>query len=259
MAAKTQIRDRFALITGASTGIGYAIAEQLATRGAHLVLVARTAATLDDAAARLRAQYGATVHTMPMDITAPGATSLVVDKLAAEHIEIEILVNSAGCYERGLVVDSDPARLRAVVDLNAGALTELTAALLPTMTQRGHGAIINIASTGAYVPAPHLAAYSASKAYVRAFTEALWAETHDTGVRVVAVSPGPTQTPMNPRSTALTRQPGQVAATALRALDRSGPAVIDGGVNALSSHVFRLLPGRISATLAGALAERTQF
>lgn len=69
----------------------------------------------------------------------------------------------------------------------------------------------------------------------------------------------PSVTLMNPRSTALTRQPSQVAATALRALDRSGPAVIDGGVNALSSHVFRLLPGRISATLAGALAERTQF
>lgn len=256
MATKTPIRDRFALVTGASTGIGYAIAEQLARRGAHLVLVARTAATLDESAARLRAQYGATVHAMPMDISAHDAPSLVLDKLAAAAIEIEILVNSAGCYERGLVVDTDPARLRAVVDLNAGALTELTAALLPTMTRRGHGAIINIASTGAYVPAPHLAVYSASKAYVLAFTEALWAETRDTGVRVVAVSPGPTQTPMNPRSTALTRQPDQVAATALRALDRSGPAVIDGGVNMLTSHMFRLLPGSVAATLAGALAER---
>lgn len=256
MGAKTQMRDRFALVTGASTGIGYAIAEQLAMRGAHLVLVARTAATLDESAARLRAQYGVTVHSMPMDISGHSAPTLLVDKLAADGIEIEILVNSAGCSVRGLVTDSDPARLRAVVDLNAGALTELTTAFLPTMTHRGHGAIINIASTAAYVPAPQLAAYSASKAYVLAFTEALWAETRNTGVRVVAVSPGPTETPMNPHTTALTRQPAQVAATVLRALDRSGPAVIDGGVNRVSSCMFRLLPGRVSAVVAGALAEK---
>lgn len=256
MRVKAQIRDRFALVTGASTGIGFAIAEQLAMQGAHLVLVARTTATLAEATARLTEKYGVTVHSISMDLAGPNAPRLLADKLGEQGIEIEILVNNAGVSAQGHVADSDPAQLRALVDLNAGALTELTGVLLPAMVHRGHGAIINIASTGAYIPAPRLAAYAASKAYVLAFTQALWAETRGTGVRVVAVSPGPTQTPMNPDAGALTRQPAQVAITALRALDRSGPAVIDGPVNVLSSHVFRLLPGRWAASLAGALGAK---
>jgi uncharacterized protein len=258
MRPKAQIRDRFALVTGGSTGIGFAIAERLAAQGAHLVLVARSSASLDEAATRLVEQYGVTVHCIPVDLASYGAPRQLAEKLAADGIEIEMLVNSAGLSTQGPVVDSDPVRLRTLVDLNAGALTELTAVLLPPMVTRGHGVIINVASTGAYVPAPQLAVYAASKTYVLAFTQALWAETRGSGVRIVAVSPGPTQTPMNPDPGALGRQPAQVADTALRALGRSGPAVIDGSINAVSSHLFRLLPGRLSATLAGAIAARMQ-
>ena len=258
MGLTTQIRDRFALVTGGSVGIGYAVAERLAMQGAHLVLVARSSASLDEAADRLTKQYGVTVHSIPIDIAGHDAARVLAEKLAADGIEIDILVNSAGVSVEGPLIDSDPARLRALVDLNAGALTELTAMFLPAMVSRGHGAIVNIASTGAYVPAPRLAAYAASKAYVLSFTQALWAETRGTGVRVVVVNPGPTETAMNPNPGALGRQPAQVAETVLRALAGSGPAVIDGSINALSSHVFRLLPGRLSAVLAGAVTARMQ-
>lgn len=257
MTTADQMRGRFALVTGASTGIGAAIAEQLASHGAHLVVVARTAATLDDMAARMRQGFGVTVLAVAMDMAAAGAPQLLAEKLTEQGIEVEMLVNSAGVSTDGLVADSDPRSLRAMIDLNAGALTELTALLVPAMIDRGHGAIINIASTGAYVPAPYLAVYAASKAYVLSFTLALWQETVNSGVRVVAVSPGPTRTPMNPRPGRIGRQPEQVAATALKALNTSRPAVIDGKINTVSSFVFsKLLPTRLSATLAGTIAAK---
>jgi short-subunit dehydrogenase len=141
-------------------------------------------------------------------------------------------------------------RLRRLVDLNVGALTELTTAIAAQMTARGHGSIVNTASTGAYGPAPLLAAYAASKAYVLSFTQALWAETKDKNIRVVAVSPGPTQTPMNPARGRGKRQPLQVADTVLAALDRSDPAMVDGRRNALTAGLIRLLPTRVITGLA---------
>lgn len=113
--------------------------------------------------------------------------------------------------------------MRRLVDLNVGALTELTGVVVAGMVRRGHGSIINVASTGVYTPAPVVAAYAASKAYVLSFTQALWAETRASGVRVVAVSPGPTQTPMNVARAHGKRRPEQVARTALAALGREGP------------------------------------
>ncbi len=146
------------------------------------------------------------------------------------------------------MLDGDPARFRSLIDVNVAALTELTTLLVPAMAARGHGAVVNIASTGGYLPAPYLAVYAATKAYVVSFTQALWAETRGTGVRVVAVSPGPTKTPMNSRGT---RSAEAVAATVVRALAGRGPAVIDGRTNALIVLLFgRLLPTRLALIVA---------
>jgi NAD(P)-dependent dehydrogenase (short-subunit alcohol dehydrogenase family) len=123
-----------------------------------------------------------------------------------------------------------------------------TALLMPAMAARGHGTVVNIASTGAYVPAPYLAVYAATKAYVLSFTQALWAETHGTGVRVVAVSPGPTKTPMNSRGT---RSAEAVAVTVFRALSSNRPTVIDGNANTLTTFSFgTLLPRRLTLAIA---------
>jgi short-subunit dehydrogenase len=159
-------------------------------------------------------------------------------------------VAGAGISSRGPVAGADPAALRSLVEVNAGALTELTAATAAGMVARGHGSIVTIASTGAFSPAPLLAAYAASKAYVLSFTTALWAETRGSGVRVVAVSPGPTDTPMNRRPMRGKRRPEQVARTVLRALDASGPSVVDGRRNAVLASLIRLVPGRLMATVA---------
>jgi short-subunit dehydrogenase len=242
---------RYALVTGGSTGIGAAIARALAARGANLVLVARNEQQLDEVAAEIRsAQTGVAVLTIAIDLAEPGAVRRLLAAVDEAGIELELLVNSAGMSSRGLVVESDPAVLRHLVDLNVGALTELTTAVAAQMSTRGHGSIVNIASTGAYAPAPVLAAYAASKAYVLSFTQALWAETKDKNIRVVAVSPGPTQTPMNASAGRGKRQPAQVAETVLAALDGSDPAVVDGHRNTLTAGLIRLLPTRLITGLA---------
>jgi uncharacterized protein len=128
-----------------------------------------------------------------------------------------------------------------------------TALLLPGMVARGRGAIVTIASTAAYAPAPFNAAYAASKAFALSFTRALWQETRGTGIRVVAVSPGAVETPMNPGRFRGKRRPEQVADTVMKALRRDVPAVIDGRGYALQAFLFsRILPSRLAARIVGA-------
>ncbi len=238
-------------MTGAATGIGAAIAERLAEQGMHLVLVARDGARLEAAAKRLHAEHGTQVSTLALDLSQQGAPSRLAEWLAGAGAEVDVLVNNAGASLMGPVADSDPARVRGLVDLNAGAVAELTALLLPAMIERGRGAIVNIASTGAYAPAPYVAAYAASKAFVLSFTQAVWAETKATGVRVVAVSPGPTDTAMNTRRMRGMRGPGSVADTVMSALRGRGPAVVDGRLNIFQTFVFgRLLPPSVAARIA---------
>jgi short-subunit dehydrogenase len=249
MTTAARIRDTYALITGGSTGIGSAIAEALAENGVHLVLVARDAPRLQHAAAAIRSRHGVTVLPVPLDLGEVGAVARLLGIVHEAGIEIELLVNAAGMSARGMVADADPAVLRRLVDLNVGALTELTTAVVAQMVVRRRGSIVNVASTGAYAPSAVLAAYSASKAYVLSFTQALWAETRSAGVRVVAVSPGPTETPMNPGGGRGKRQPSHVAQTVLAALEKSGPAVVDGRSNSIVATLIRLVPGRVMAKL----------
>ncbi|QIV86075.1 SDR family NAD(P)-dependent oxidoreductase [Glutamicibacter mishrai] len=250
MTTLSEMAGKYALVTGGSSGIGVAIANELAAAGANIILVARASDRLEQTAAGLSQNHGVTGENIASNLHSPGAASELIAKVAEVGIDIEMLVNSAGTSSKDLVAEYEPAILRQLVDLNVGALTELTTMVVADMVRRGHGAIINVASTGAYSPAPLLAVYAASKAYVLSFTQALWAETRDSGVRVVAVSPGPTLTPMNSAPARGKRQPEQVAWTALSALEANGPAVIDGGMNKASALLARLLPPRFMAPLA---------
>ncbi|WP_037912598.1 SDR family NAD(P)-dependent oxidoreductase [Actinacidiphila yeochonensis] len=250
--AQRAVDQGAALVTGAGTGIGAAITERLAAQGTDLVLVARDSARLEAAAAQLRAEHGVDVLTVPLDLSRQGAPAELAERLAEAGVEVGVLVNNAGAALVGTVGGADPARIRGLVDLNASAVAETTALFLPAMLARGNGAIVNIASTAAYAPAPYNAAYAASKAFVLSFTHALWHETRDTGVRVVAVSPGATETPMNPGSARGKRRPGQVADTVMAALRGRGPAVVDGRAFVFQTFVFsRLLPTRTAARITG--------
>lgn len=234
----TQFTGRTALVTGASSGIGAEFAVRLAERGAHLVLVARSLEALESVAAQLRSRYQVQVTTMRLDLSEATAAQELFERLEASAIVVDVLVNNAGVSGGGPVSAADPDALAAMIATNIGAVVGITSRLLPGMMTRGRGVIVNIASTGAYQPAPYRAVYSATKAFVLSFTQALWSETAQSGVRVLAVSPGPTETPMNSGAARGKRTPRQVVQTALKALDGNASSVVDGAANAFFARVF---------------------
>ncbi|MBB2900563.1 hypothetical protein FHR75_001351 [Kineococcus radiotolerans] len=236
-----------ALITGASGGIGAGIARALAARGADLVLVARSADKLEALAADLRARHGRDVLVVPLDLSTPGAGARVQEALGGRTVDV--LVNNAGFGVTGRLAETeDPDRLSAMITLNCTTLTDLTARFLPAMVQRRRGAVVNIASMAAYLPAPGFAAYAATKAFVLSLSQALWAETRGTGVRVAALSPTVTDTGFfdvageNASGGMRRRSVDQVVATFLDTLDGDRPVVVDGRRNEVLAAAAHLVP-----------------
>ena len=182
-----------ALITGASTGIGAAYAERLAQRGHDLILVARDPIKLDEVAARIRNITGVAIETLHADLTADAERASVEERLRKDP-GISILVNNVGASSNTTILNADPDRLENLIDLNVVALTRLSVAIGPRLAAQGHGAIINLSSVTALMPAAFEPTYLASKAYVLAFSEALAAQLEPRGVRVQAVLPGMTRT-----------------------------------------------------------------
>lgn len=170
------LRGRTALVTGASTGIGAEFAARLAQRGADLVLVARSQPVLDTLAGDLRDRHGVDVLPLALDLAVSGAAGELARAVAAADITVDTLINSAGVAVTGPVAAADPAAMASMIGLNATALTETTVHFVKAMIDRRQGTIVNVASTGGYQPAPYLAVYNATKAYVLSFTQALWAE-----------------------------------------------------------------------------------
>lgn len=255
------------LITGASTGIGAEFARQFAARGDDLVVVARSADRLEELAAQLRETHGVQVTVVPMDLSMPTAAADLWQRTNSLGLEIDVLVNNAGFGTHCDVADADPQRLEDAVELNCRTLVGATARYLPQMRARGRGTIINIASTAAFQPLPKMAVYGASKAFVLSFTEALWAEEREHGIRVLAVCPGLTDTPFfelageaaasaasGSAALALTRSPQQVVDHTMRALSGRKPSFVDGIANAFVARVVtRALPKRLVVAVSGRL------
>ena len=185
-----------ALITGASSGIGAALAKQFAAKGYGLVLTARRESRLDELAGELRKAYGSTVDIIGADLASTAGVQSVLGGVHDLGRPIEILVNNAGVAATGSFQATDPATASDIVNVNVRALTELTHGLLPGMLERASGRILNVASIASFAAVPGMATYSASKAYVLAFSEALSEELKGTGVTVTALCPGLTQTEM---------------------------------------------------------------
>jgi short-subunit dehydrogenase len=244
-----------AVVTGGSSGIGEIFARELAERGANLVLVARSQDKLEALALELRGSFPVSVEVVACDLSEPGAGTRLAAQLAERGLQIDVLVNNAGFGMFGQLHDADPARTSQQVQLNVAALTELTCALLPQMRARDHGAIINVASTAAFQPLPYMAVYGATKAYVLSFTEALWAETRGTGVRVTALCPGATDTAFfdtasDHASIGRRMAPEQVVAAAFNALERRRCSVTPGLVNRLLATTPRLAPRQTVARIS---------
>jgi short-subunit dehydrogenase len=186
-------QGRWAVVTGASSGLGRGFAARLADRGMSLVLTGRNEARLDEVARQIRrAAPGVKVETVAADLSTRSGVSALLDHVGDRPIEA--LVNNAGFGSYGPFAAADPGREAEEVAVDVGAVIALARAFLPGMLARGSGGILNVASTIAFQPAPYQAVYGASKAFVLSFSQALWAESRAAGVTVTAVCPGPTRT-----------------------------------------------------------------
>ncbi|HMN38158.1 MAG TPA: SDR family NAD(P)-dependent oxidoreductase [Hyphomicrobium sp.] len=192
------------VVTGASRGIGLALAERFAREGRHLALVARTPADLETAASRIRAALrgkskDATVVTLAIDLTQPNVALLLEERLRASGYYVDVLVNNAGIGLAGRFHDAEPAQLEHMVTLNVTAPTMLMAHFLPAMLARRRGGILNVGSLGGAIPGPGQSAYYASKAYIQSLGEAAAAECAGAGVRISTLLPGPVDTTFHAR------------------------------------------------------------
>lgn len=183
-----------ALVTGASGGIGYELARLFAQEGVNLVLVARRKPLLDEIKADFEQRYGIRVTCLEADLAEPGQAAVVYQHCQAKRLTLDYLVNNAGYGSFKNVAQEDAALYENMLTLNILALTTLTTLVVRGMVARRAGRILNVGSTSAFQPVPHMAVYGASKSYIMHFTEALHAELRGTGVTATVLSPGVTAT-----------------------------------------------------------------
>lgn len=240
-----------ALVTGASGGIGEELARQLAARGHDLVLVARSTRKLQSLADELATKHSITAHVLIADLGHAGAGHEITAELAAKGLDIDVLVNNAGFADFGEMWKADAPKLDSMIALNMAVLTELMHDLIPSMVSRGHGRVMNVASTAAFFPGPLMGVYYATKAYVLSLSEATHEELKGTGVTVTALCPGPTQSGFQAaaamESSKLVKGRNMptaqhVAELGVAAMLKGKPVAVIGGKNKLSVLSPRFLP-----------------
>lgn len=238
-----------ALVTGASSGIGRAFAQELARRGCHLILVARAQKQLEQLAHELESSYDVRAIALPVDLTDPASADHLMSELTVRQLRVDILVNNAGFGTMGAFHHLSLDRLMQEVQLNIATLTALTHLCIGPMLTSTNGVIINVASMTAFQPAPYMAVYGATKAYVLSFTEALWAEYRTKGIRILALCPGETRSSFHAVSgtddlKGKRMEPEEVVQAAFQAINKNRSSKIAGRRNILMAQLSRFLPRR---------------
>jgi short-subunit dehydrogenase len=251
----------YALITGASKGIGKSIAYELAKQGYQLLLVARSNEELQALSDDLQAKYSINTAILAIDLSTNGAAVEVSNWIKMNNYQVGILVNNAGYGVWGNFSRSSLSDQLGMMQLNMNVVVELSHLLVPVLSQQKQAYILNISSTAAYQAVPTLAVYSATKAFVLSFTRALRFELAQTSISVTCFSPGPVDTGFAERAGLNTfskmaekfnMQPNEVAKMAVKAMFSKKSEVIPGFTNIISVYANRILPkGFIEKTAAG--------
>jgi short-subunit dehydrogenase len=235
-----------ALITGASSGIGVAIAGELARRGRALTLVARRADRLQELADKIGGEHGVRVEWISADLGDPSSRDKIPSEIAERGQVVDVLVNNAGMGTAGLFHELPLDGEIAMIRLNVEAMVALCGAFVPGMVQRGTGKVLNVASVSGFMPVPKQATYAASKAFVLTFTESLTLDLHGTGVTATALCPGPVKTEFAGIIEGLPErlyvEPERVAREAIDGLEDGDRTVIPGGGNKMNAVFGRHAP-----------------
>ena len=244
------------LITGASAGLGVEFARQCVARGEEVVLVARR----EDRLNQLAAEVG-DAQVVAADLSAPGAATEILAEVKSRGLWVRTLINNAGFGLRGRFDELPLDRQLEMIDLNIRALTDFSFVVIPEMVQRGGGSILNVASTAAFQPGPKMAVYFATKAFVLSFTEALYEEWKERGIKVSALCPGPTRTEFGEVAgirtlgsfDRLSMEAAPVVRAGLDGLERNRAIVIPGSTNKLGAWSTRFAPRSVVRKIAGSL------
>ncbi|RUT33581.1 SDR family oxidoreductase [Paenibacillus zeisoli] len=252
-------QGKWALVTGASSGIGEQFARQLAKRGSHLVLVARSVSKLESLAAELSKRYGIKAEVISMDLSKEGAPSELYRQCQRLNVDIELLVNNAGFATHGLFEQVSGERQHEEVMLNVAAVVDMTHLFLPNMLRNNSGTVINVASTAGFQPLPYMAVYGATKAFVLSFTEALWWENRDRGIQFFALCPGATDTSFfdvvgtEDASVGKKDTPERVVEAAFRALLEGKIYLVPGVQNYIGAQLSRFITRKQGLRLVGGM------
>ena len=246
-----------ALVTGASSGIGAAIARELHGRGHHVVLTARRA----DLLAGLAAELGERTSVVPADLSRAADRAALPAQVEALGLQIDILVNNAGLSTMGPQHSADPGAELTVIEVDVAAVVDLCVRFTPAMVSRQRGSVLNVASVGAFGPLPGQAVYGAAKAFVLSYTHALRAELQGSGVTASVLCPGPVHTGFGERmgisdadAEALLPAPlwvpaAEVAREAIDGLQTGRPVIIPGRFNRAAAALYHLAPRRLLVPL----------
>ncbi len=252
-----------ALITGASSGIGAALATEFAAAGFDLVLVARSKTRLAALATALADEFGVSAKIEVSDLAQANAAATLAGKLRKQGTVVTTLVNNAGVLEQGSFIEMAPATHQRLVDLNISGLTAMLGEFLPDMVARGHGRVLNVASIASFQPVPTLAVYAATKAYVLSLTESLSEELTGTGVTATALCPGVTNTGMvdnvKEQNTGLSipkfvlGEANEVASAGYKACMKGQVICVPGAINQASVMTSRSTPRWLVRRITGVL------
>ncbi len=251
-----ELRARWTLITGASSGLGEELARSVARdQGGHVLLVARRRERLEALAEELRRDHGVRAEVVACDLADAAARDALADEVERLGLTVEVLVNNAGFGVYREFAASDRERELEQVRVLVEAPVDLTARYLPGMVERGRGAVINLSSTSALQPIPGNGTYAAAKSHTLLWSEALWEETRGRGVTVTAVLPGPVRTGFQEASDAVfaEKMPGvvfvsaeQVAEESLRAAEKGKRSIVPGAVVRVAFAPNRFAPKRVA-------------
>ncbi|HEX9177426.1 MAG: SDR family NAD(P)-dependent oxidoreductase [Mycobacterium sp.] len=252
--------DRAALITGASSGIGEAIARELARRGHRVVLVARRVEQLE----ALAGELGARAHPLPADLSERTERAALPGRVAALGVSVDVLINNAGLATVGPIAKAVPEKELNLVEVDVAAVVDLCCRFVPGMVERRRGAVLNVASTGAFGPLPGQASYGAAKAFVLSYTDSLRGELRGTGVTATTLCPGPVKTGFGevagisdeeaeaalPR--VMWKTADEVARAGIDGLAAGKGVVVPGGFNRVAGYLYRVAPRDVLLPLLAA-------